>query len=215
MLPLPATGLRPRLVRLTIGLIGFGLGIGLMVVSGLGLPPWDVLHQGIADRTTLAIGQVGILVGAALLLLWIPLRQRVGIGTIANTIVVGLVIDAVVWAVPEPEPLVVRGALLVAGILLIGLGSGAYIGAGLGPGPRDGLMTGIAARGPSVRVVRTGIEVTVLVAGIALGGTAGVGTVLLALSIGPLVQVALRWFTLDRDATPAVATDPLSPEPAR
>jgi uncharacterized membrane protein YczE len=209
-----ADELRRRLPRLAVGLIAFGGGIALMVLSDLGLPPWDVLHQGLSERTGLPIGTVGIIVGLALLVLWIPLRQRMGIGTLANAVVVGLVIDAVLWAVAEPSHLGVRWALLLAGIALIGLGSGAYIGAGLGPGPRDGLMTGIAARGPSVRLVRTGIEVTVLVLGILLGGTAGIGTVLLALLIGPIVQVTLGWFDLDLRAA-GVDADPLAPEPAR
>ena len=180
-----------------LGLLGFGSGIGLMGVSELGVGPWDVLHQGLSELTGIPFGTVGILVGLPILAAWIPLRQRVGIGTVANTIVVGLVIDAVMWAIPDVEHLAGRWALLVAGIVVIGAGSGAYIGAGLGAGPRDGLMTGLVERGwGSVRVVRTGIEVSVLVLGWLLGGTVGIGTVLLAVTIGPLVQLFLGRLTL-------------------
>lgn len=189
-----------RLVRLFVGLLCFGLGIALLVHADLGLGPWDVLHQGISRRTGIPIGTVGIIVGALLLLLWIPLRQRVGIGTVANTLVIGVVIDVTLWLLPASAPFAVRLVEVPAGIVLMAVGSGFYIGAGLGPGPRDGLMTGIAARGPSVRVVRTGIEVTVLVLGWLLGGTVGVATAIQAVTIGPLVQ----WF-LDR-----LALEPLS-----
>ena len=168
-----------------------------MGVSELGVGPWDVLHQGLSELTGIPFGTVGILVGLPILLAWIPLRQRMGIGTVANTILVGLIIDAVVWAMPDVEDTARRWALLVSGILLIGAGSGAYIGAGLGAGPRDGLMTGMVEHGwGSVRVIRTGIEVAVLVLGWLLGGTVGIGTVLLAVTIGPLVQLFLGRWTL-------------------
>jgi uncharacterized membrane protein YczE len=187
-----------------VGLLAFGLGIALLVHADLGLGPWDVLHQGIARRIDLPIGTVGIGVGALLLLLWIPLRQRLGIGTVANTFVVGAVIDVTLWLLPASAPLGVRIGEVGAGIVLLAVGSGFYIGAGLGPGPRDGLMTGLAARGVgSVRAVRTGIEVTVLVIGWALGGTVGIATAVQAVAIGPLVQ----WF-LDR-----LSLEPVVPAP--
>ena len=168
-----------------------------MGVSDLGVGPWDVLHQGLSELTGIPFGTVGILVGLPILVAWIPLRQRLGIGTLTNAVFVGLIIDAVMWAFPEIEHLGARWTLLVAGIVAIGAGSGAYIGAGLGPGPRDGLMTGLVERGwGSVRVVRTGIEVTVLVLGWVLGGTVGVGTVLLAVTIGPLVHLFLGRLSL-------------------
>jgi uncharacterized membrane protein YczE len=180
-----------RLRRLFIGLVLFGLGIALMVHADLGLGPWDVLHQGISRRTGIPIGTVGILVGAVLLLTWIPLRERVGIGTVANTLVIGLVIDGTLWLLPESAPLGLRLVEVPVAIVLVALGSGFYIGAGLGPGPRDGLMTALARRGVgSIRAVRTGIEVTVLVLGWLLGGTVGWATAIQALTIGPLVQ----WF---------------------
>jgi uncharacterized membrane protein YczE len=198
VLPFPSRAeLRRRWPRLTLGLVGYGVGIAFMVEAGLGLGPWDVLHQGINHHTGIPLGTVGILVGIALLVLWIPLKERVGIGTIGNTIVIGLVLDATVWAMPDVESLLLRWALLLGGILGIALGSGASTGAGLGPGPRDGLMTGLARKGVgSVRVVRTGIELTVLALGWLLGGTVGIGTVLLAVTIGPLVQVFLGWLSL-------------------
>lgn len=180
-----------RLVRLYLGLIAFGVSLGLMVRAELGLGPWDVLHQGIAERLDVEIGWVVIGVGALCLLAWIPLRERPGIGTISNMILVGLVVNATLAVLHAPEPLAPRIALLAGGILLNGLASALYIGAGLGPGPRDGLMTGLARRGWSVRVVRTGIEVAVLIIGVALGGSVGIGTVAFALAIGPLVHVFL------------------------
>jgi uncharacterized membrane protein YczE len=187
-----------RLRRLFIGLVLFGLGIALMVHADLGLGPWDVLHQGISRRTGIPIGTVGILVGAVLLLTWIPLRERVGVGTVANTLVIGLVIDGTLWALPESAPFVVRLAEVPTAIVLVALGSGFYIGAGLGPGPRDGLMTALARRGVgSIRAVRTGIELTVLVLGWLLGGTVGWATALQALTIGPLVQWFLHRLALE------------------
>ena len=181
-----------RLARLLIGLVLFGVSLALMVRANLGLGPWDVLHQGIAGRLGWPLGTVTIAVSALVLLAWIPLRQRPGVGTVANVVIVGLAVDATLAVLPAPDLLAARIGILVAGIVLNAVASGLYIGAGLGPGPRDGLMTGLAARGVSVRLARTVIEVGALLLGIALGGTAGVGTVAYALAIGPLVQLALR-----------------------
>jgi uncharacterized membrane protein YczE len=175
----------------------------MLVRADLGLDPWDVLHQGIANRTPLSFGTVVILVGAAVLLLWLPLRQRPGVGTVANVVIVGLVADVGLALIREPEAMTARVALLVAAVVLNGVATGAYIGAGLGPGPRDGLMTGIVGRvGGTVRVVRTAIEVTVLAAGWALGGTVGVGTVLYAVAIGPLAHVFLPLLTVSDPSPP-------------
>ncbi len=186
-----------RLVQLVLGLVLYGVTMGLMVRSGLGLDPWDVFHEGIAGLTPLTFGTVTILVGVLVLLAWIPLRQRPGVGTVANVFVVGLAADATLWLVPEPSHLLLQVAFLLLGILGNGVAGGLYIGAGLGPGPRDGLMTGLVRRtGRSVRVVRTSIELTVLAVGWLVGGTVGVGTVLYALAIGPLVQLALGRFTV-------------------
>jgi uncharacterized membrane protein YczE len=195
-----------RLVRLFVGLLGFGFGIALMVHADLGLGPWDVLHQGISRRTGVPIGTVGIGVGAVLLLGWFFLPVRIGIGTIANTLVIGLVIDATLWALPAGGPLWLRVCEVPTGIVLVAIGSGFYIGAGLGPGPRDGLMTGLARRGVgSVRAVRTGIEVTVLVLGWALGGTVGIATAIQAVTIGPLVQLFLDRLSLEPIVDPPPA----------
>jgi uncharacterized membrane protein YczE len=191
-----AAGLPRRVRRLLTGLVAMGGGIGLMAEAGLGLGPWDVLHQGLALHTGLSLGSLNIAVGVGVLLLWLPLRQRPGIGTVLNVLVIGLVVDLTLALLPEPEHLAVQVPAMLGGVVLMGVGSGLYIGAGLGPGPRDGLMTGVAARGHSVRSVRTALEVTVLVLGWALGGTVGVGTVVLALAIGPLVQASLEWLGL-------------------
>lgn len=187
-----------RLWRLFVGLFAFGFGIALLVHADLGLGPWDVLHQGISERTGIPIGTVGIGVGILLLLLWFALPVRVGVGTVANTLVIGIVIDVTLWLLPASAPLAVRVGEVPLGIVLVAMGSGFYIGAGLGPGPRDGLMTGLARRGVgSVRAVRTGIEVTVLVLGWLLGGTVGIATAVQAVTIGPLVQWFLHKLSLE------------------
>lgn len=186
----PAITLRRRLPRLLWGLLLFGWGLALMVASDLGLGPWEVLHQGISFHTPIPIGTVGIITGLIVLLLWIPLRERFGLGTALNVILIGIVIDVTLLWLDTPGWLTLRWGFLLGGIVLIGIGSGYYIGAGLGPGPRDGLMTALARRGWPIGVVRTGIELTVLLGGWLLGGTVGVGTVLFAFGIGPLVH----WF---------------------
>ncbi len=195
--------MRGRLVQLFLGLILYGVSASLMVLSRLGLNPWDVFHQGLAKHTGLAIGTWSILVGLCVLLLWIPLRQRPGIGTLGNVVFIGGTMDVVLGHVSPPHGIAVRIVCLGAGVFLNGVATGAYIGAGLGPGPRDGLMTGLAARGHSIRVVRTGLEATVLAIGWLLGGTVGFGTLLYAVSIGPLAHVFV----------PLFARTPVSPDP--
>lgn len=186
-----------RLLQLYVGLTLYGVSSALLVASGLGLEPWGVLHQGLARRTGLSIGEVAIIVGAAVLLLWIPLRLRPGLGTVSNVFLIGLSLDATLALLPSAHSLLARVPLMFAGILLNGLATGLYIAARFGPGPRDGLMTGLHQRtGRSIRLMRTVIEVTVVATGFALGGTIGVGTVLYALSIGPLAQFFLRVFAL-------------------
>jgi len=180
-----------------IGLVFFGAGVGLMIQSGLGLSPWDVLHQGLSLRFGLTIGAWTIIMSGVVLLAWIPLRERYGIGTLLNAIIIGVMIDVVGAVVPAAASTVVQWTMLLGGILLVGLASGMYIGANLGPGPRDGLMTGIAKRGPSIRLTRSVIEVSVLIVGLLLGGTFGIGTILFALLIGPLVQFFLPRWTID------------------
>jgi uncharacterized membrane protein YczE len=177
-----------RLTQLYAGLILYGVSDSMLLLAALGLDPWDVFHQGLSRRFGLGVGTWAIIVGLCVLLLWIPLRQRPGFGTISNVIVVGLTIDLVMALSPVPHALWLRITLLIAGVVLNGVATGAYIGAGLGPGPRDGLMTGLAARGHSIRVVRTGIELSVLGTGWLLGGTVGIGTVVYALGIGPLAH---------------------------
>ncbi len=175
-----------RLIQLYVGLALYGASSALLVESGLGLEPWNVLHQGLAELTGLTIGVVSIIVGAAVLLLWIPLRQRPGLGTVSNVFVVGIAMDGTLALLPGAHTLSVRIPLLAAGIVLNGVATGLYIAAGFGPGPRDGLMTGLHRRtGRSIRLVRTVIEVAVVATGFALGGTVGAGTVLYAVAIGP------------------------------
>ena len=183
-----------RLLQLLVGLVLYGISSALLVRSDLGLDPWGVLHQGLARQSDIAIGTWSILVGAVVLLLWIPLRLRPGVGTVSNVVVIGVCINAVLEVLPIPGHLGVQWAYLVGGIILCGIATGAYIGAALGPGPRDGLMVGLASRGHSIRLVRTLIEMVVLVSGFALGGTVGVGTVLFALSIGPLAHLTIPAF---------------------
>jgi uncharacterized membrane protein YczE len=188
----PVTGhLVQRLIRLYTGLAGFGISVALFVRARLGLDPWDVLHQGIARHLGVQIGWVVIAMSAVVMLAWIPLRQRPGLGTISNLLLVGLVANAALDILPTARGLALRITLLATGIALNAAATALYVGAGLGPGPRDGIMTGLAARGHSVRVVRTGIEVTVVAAGWALGGTVGAGTLAYAVLIGPLVHVLL------------------------
>jgi uncharacterized membrane protein YczE len=185
-------------MQLFVGLVLYGVSMALMVESGLGLTSWDVFHQGIAKVTGLSFGLVVILAGIPILLIWIPLRQRIGFGTIANVIVIGVVVDGALAVLPAGHGLPMRISYLVAGIVLNGVATGMYIGARFGPGPRDGLMTGIVHRFPRLplRAVRTGIELTVLAAGFLLGGTAGIGTIAYAVCIGPLVQLFLPAFTV-------------------
>jgi uncharacterized membrane protein YczE len=185
-----------RLTSLYTGLALFGVSVALMVRARLGLDPWDVFHQGLARRAGLPLGTTVIIVSAFVMLAWIPLRQRPGLGTISNAILVGLAIDGVLDVLPSPHALPVRVGFLASGIAMNGVATALYIGAGLGPGPRDGLMTGLAARGHSIRAVRTSIEVSVLAAGWLLGGTVGVGTLLYALAIGPITHVTIPAFRL-------------------
>jgi uncharacterized membrane protein YczE len=184
-----------RLVQLYVGLGLYGLSTAMFIRSDLGVDPWDVFHLGVALQLGMSIGTVIILTGAVVLLLWIPLRQMPGLGTISNVICIGLAADASMALIPELTSLPIRITLLLSGIVVNAIATGMYIGAGFGAGPRDGLMTGIHARlGWSIRSVRTGIEVSVLIIGCILGGTFGVGTVVYALTIGPMIQLCLPWF---------------------
>jgi uncharacterized membrane protein YczE len=203
-----------RLVQLYLGLILFGVSMALLVESTLGLDPWDVLHQGLSRKTGLRFGWIVIGVSILVLLAWIPLRQKPGFGTLSNAVVVGLAVDGGLAVLPTAQQLWLRIGFMVAGIVLNGVATGLYIGARLGPGPRDGLMTGLAARGHSIRVVRTAIEVSVLVAGFLLGGTVGIGTLLYALTIGPLAHISIPFFTVREpaakpDTAPAGECDPV------
>jgi uncharacterized membrane protein YczE len=185
--------MRARFAQLVVGLVLYGFTMALMVQSGLGLDPWDVFHEGLTHHVPLTFGQVVIVVGAIVLLLWIPLKQRPGVGTVLNVILIGLAADAGIALVAPPEELWARIVLLVLGVVGNGLAGALYIGARLGPGPRDGLWVALVERtGISVRRVRTGLELSVLVTGFLLGGTVGVGTVLYALTIGPIVQFFLE-----------------------
>ena len=211
--PLPVT-LAPgrRLPQLLAGLALYGTSMAMQLRATLGVDPWDVFHQGLATHLPLSFGLVTALTGVVVLLLWLPLRQRPGVGTVANVVVIAVSVDAALALIPAPTALPARIALMVGGIVLNGVASAAYIGARLGPGPRDGLMTGLAGRtGWSIRLVRTGIELTVLAVGWLLGGTVGIGTVAYALAIGPLTQAFLPWFRV-RTPGPPASTD--APRPA-
>jgi uncharacterized membrane protein YczE len=210
-----------RLIQLYAGLILFGITCAMLILSGLGNNPWDVLHEGLYEQTGIGTGWWAVILGAVVMLLWIPLRVRPGLGTISNVFVVGLVMQIVLDNVGDADAAGVQIALMLGGVLGNGIATGMYIGARFGPGPRDGLMTGLADRGHSVRVVRTGIEATVLVAGIVLGGTVGPGTLLYALGIGLIVHRTLPWLDVTRRATaslrPSSSRAPLHPvaDPAR
>jgi uncharacterized membrane protein YczE len=188
----PVRRLPRRLVQLYAGLALYGASMALLVRSSLGVTPWDVLHQGLAQRLGWSLGVVTMVVGALVLLAWIPLRERPGLGTVSNVVVIGLAVDGTLAVLPVPSHLAVQTAFAASGIVLNAVATAAYVGVHLGPGPRDGLMTGLVRRtGGSVRVVRTSIEVAVVATGWLLGGTLGVATVAYALAIGPLTQVLL------------------------
>lgn len=196
------------------GLFLFGAGITLLLRSELGAAPWDVFHTGVSELTGIGVGTIIVITGVGLLALWIPLRVRPGLGTILNAVLIGVFVDLTMPLIPDVEPLVPRVLMMVGGVVAIAIGSGFYIGAGLGPGPRDGLMTGLAertlaGRPISVRTARTVVEVAALLVGVALGGSIGVGTAVFALGVGPLVQVFLPPLTMDepvtRDAPPTGA----------
>jgi len=187
-------------VRCVGGLALFGLGIALLLEANLGAAPWDVFHTGVSELTGVPVGTVIIITGIVLLLLWIPLREQPGLGTVLNALEIGIVVDLVLPLVPEPDNLVARFVMMLGGVVIIAIGSGLYIGAGLGPGPRDGLMTGLARRGISIRVARTGIEIAVMAVGVLLGGAIGLGTAVFAFGIGPLVQFFLPRLTMPERA---------------
>jgi uncharacterized membrane protein YczE len=197
-----------RVSQLFAGLVLYGISMAFMIESGLGLNPWDVFHQGVSDTTGISFGWVVILAGIPILLLWIPLRQKPGFGTVANLVVIGFVVDGALAVLQPGESMAMRITYLVVGIVLNGVASGLYIGSNLGPGPRDGLMTGLHGRFPrlSIRLIRTSIELLVLGVGFLLGGTVGVGTILYAVTIGPLVQMFLAVFTVKPRPTATPAT---------
>lgn len=206
---LPAAEVRKRLPVLVGSLCLLGFAVALTVRADLGLGPWDVLHQGVSDRIGVPIGTVGILVGLLVLLAWIPLKERPGLGTVLNVLLIGASIDVSLLLLPHDPSTPLRWAELVVGVLLFGPGVALYLGCGLGPGPRDGIMTAIVARGWSIRLVRTLMELTVLVVGFLLGGTVGIGTVLFALTLGPNIhwsteRLAARWPV---EPVPATAGD--------
>ena len=201
-----------RLTELYLGLVLYGVSMALMLQSDLGNMPWDVFHQGISGTFGGSIGVVSIVVGVIVLLLWIPLRVRPGIGTISNVIVIGVAVDLGLALIETPSAMWLRVTMAATGILLNAVATAAYVGAGLGPGPRDGLMTGLHDRtGWSIRLVRTGIEVSVVLIGVLLGGTLGIATVAYAVAIGPLVQPMLPWFAKVSAPRSAVIVEPARP----
>lgn len=204
-----------RISQLLIGLAMYGISLAMFIRAGLGLDPWDVFHQGLAQKTGYSIGVVVIAVSFLVLLLWIPLRQMPGIGTIANAVLVGLFADLGLLLIPAFSHLGGQVAMLAGAVILNGIASACYIGARFGPGARDGLMTGLVRRtGWSVRVVRTGIEVLVLAVGFFLGGSVGVGTVVYALAIGPIVQVLLPLFMVPEKEKGTAPTEVVEAAPA-
>ena len=217
---LPTLGVREQLragrltrrwLQLFAGLVMAGFSIGLMVEAHLGLDPWNVLHEGLTRFLPLSFGMVTIVSGLVVLLLWVPLRQPLGLGTVINLVLVGVLVDVALWALPTPSSLLVRGVFLVVGVVLCAAAGAVYLGSHLGPGPRDGLMTGLVARTRrSVRLVRTALELTVLLVGFLLGGTVGVGTLVFAVAVGPLIQ-----FFLPRVAVPITVPDGLPQAVAR
>lgn len=204
---MPRDRLVERVLRCLAGLVLCGVGIATIIAADLGVAPWDVLHQGISDRIGLPIGTVILLLGVVVLALWWPLGIRPGVGTILNAALIGVFVDLTDLGLPDARGVAAQTAFLLVGIAAIGVGSGLYIGAGLGPGPRDGLMTGIAARGFSLRATRTVLEVAVLVAGWLLGGSVGIGTAAFAVAIGPIVHVALPRLTVRRE--PVAVVEPV------
>lgn len=180
-----------RIIRCIFGLALFALGISLQMNANIGAPPWDVFHQGVAKQTEISVGKVIVITGFILLLFWIPLKQKPGLGTILNALEIGLVADLALAIIPEPENILIRLLMAAVGIVVVAIGTGFYIGSALGPGPRDGLMTGLAKRGIPIRIGRTAIEVTALVVGLLLGGQVGIATFAFALGVGPLVHYFL------------------------
>jgi len=198
-----------RVIQLLVGLFFYGIALSLMIRGAVGVPPWEVLSQGLAKQTGLPFGLLTNIVGALVLLLWIPIRQKPGVGTIANVLLIGPAIEVGLAVVPTPEALWQQIALFAAGLALLSIASGLYIGARFGPGPRDGLMTGIHNRwGFKIWWVRSAIELTVLTVGWLLGGNVGVGTLAFALLIGPMVGVTLPWLRVPVAATPAAPSAP-------
>ncbi len=200
--------LAARSAQLLVGLMGVGLGVALMVDADLGLSPWDVLHQGVSEQTGFAIGTVAIAVGLVVFLLWIPLKQRIGVGTVVNVVTIGLTVNLFLDVDFHPVGWS-RYAWSVAGVVVISISAGVYIGAGLGTGPRDGLMTGVVERGYPLRTVRTVLELTVLVVGWFLGGSVGFGTVLFAVTVGPILHVVLHRVDRGRYGKAGTAEDEL------
>jgi uncharacterized membrane protein YczE len=203
----PRDRLIERVLRCLAGLVLCGVGIATIIAAHLGVAPWDVLHQGISDRIGLPIGTVILLLGVVVLTLWWPLGIRPGVGTILNAALIGVFVDLTDLGLPDARGVAAQISYLLVGIAAIGVGSGLYIGAGLGPGPRDGLMTGIAARGFSLRATRTVLEIGVLVAGWLLGGSVGIGTAAFAVAIGPIVHVALPRLAVTSE--PVVVVEPV------
>lgn len=202
-----------RLAALYVGLWLYGASMSLMIAGGLGVNPWDVFHQGLESHLSLSFGTITAITGVAVLLMWIPLRQRPGLGTVSNVVVIAVAVDATSALLPHLDGLVIRSLAMVAGIVLNAFATALYIGAGMGPGPRDGLMTGLVARtGWSIRLTRTGIELTVVLTGWLLGGTLGLGTVLYALGVGPLVQLFMTHLpALRNTSTVEPVTDMVEP----